>query len=46
MKQPSDITKEETLDPDDWASMRALGHRILDDALNYVETLRDRPAWQ
>src|SRR5512139_681058 len=46
VKQPPDALKEETLDPDDWASMRALGHRILDDALDYLETLRDRPAWQ
>lgn len=37
---------EQTLDPNDWASMRALGHRILDDALDYVQTLRERPAWQ
>ncbi len=37
---------EETLDPKDWESMRALGHRILDDALDYLETLRDRPVWR
>jgi aromatic-L-amino-acid/L-tryptophan decarboxylase len=37
---------EETLDPKDWESMRALGHRILDDMMDYLETLRDRPAWQ
>ncbi len=37
---------EETLDPDDWKAMRALGHRMLDDALDYIGTLRDRPVWQ
>lgn len=37
---------EETLDPEDWNSMRALGHKILDDAMDYIETLRDRPVWQ
>jgi len=37
---------EETLDPEDWKSMRALGHRILDDTMDYLETLRDRPVWQ
>ena len=37
---------EETLDPNDWVAMRALGHRILDDMMDYLETLRDRPAWQ
>ncbi len=37
---------EETLDPQDWASVRALGHRVLDDALDHMETLRERPAWE
>jgi aromatic-L-amino-acid/L-tryptophan decarboxylase len=37
---------EESLDPQDWKAMRALGHRMLDDALDYVETLRERPAWE
>ena len=44
MKERTDM--EETLDPEDWEHMRALGYRILDDALNYVESLRDRPVWQ
>ncbi len=39
-------TAEETLDPEDWESMRALGHRMLDDMMDYLETLRDRPVWQ
>ncbi len=37
---------EESLDPEDWESMRMLGHRILDDMMDYLKTLRDRPAWQ
>ena len=37
---------EESLDPNNWESMRALGHRILDDMMDYLETLRERPAWQ
>jgi aromatic-L-amino-acid decarboxylase len=45
MKEQNDV-REETLDPKDWAAMRALGHRILDDMMDYLETLRDRPAWQ
>ena len=36
----------ETLDPTDWAAMRALGHRMVDDAITWLETLRDRPVWQ
>src|ERR1700730_16109459 len=34
------------LDPPDWASLRAQGHRMLDDILDYVEHNRARPAWQ
>lgn len=45
-QEQTDIAAEETLDPDDWESMRALGHRMLDDMLNYLETLHDRPVWQ
>jgi len=37
---------EETLDPEDWGPIRALGHRMLDDMLNYMKTVRERPAWQ
>jgi aromatic-L-amino-acid decarboxylase len=46
MKERTEALLEETLDPNDWESMRALGHRILDDALDYLESLRDRPVWQ
>lgn len=37
---------EETLDPSDWESMRELGHRMVDDMLDYLRTVRDRPVWQ
>ncbi len=37
---------EETLDPSDWDSMRQLGHRMVDDMLDYLRTVRDRPVWQ
>jgi aromatic-L-amino-acid decarboxylase len=36
----------EYLDPDDWASMRKLGHRMVDDMLDYLEKLDAYPAWQ
>jgi glutamate/tyrosine decarboxylase-like PLP-dependent enzyme len=35
-----------TLDPDDWAELRALGHRMLDDMIDYIENVRERPVWQ
>jgi glutamate/tyrosine decarboxylase-like PLP-dependent enzyme len=37
---------EETLDPDDWAELRALGHRMVDDLLDYLRTVRERPVWR
>jgi aromatic-L-amino-acid decarboxylase len=37
---------EETLDPQDWDELRELGHRMLDDMLDYLSTVRDKPAWQ
>lgn len=43
MTDESAMPMEETLDPGDWESMRALGHRMLDDALDRLQTLRERP---
>ncbi|MBV8155334.1 MAG: cytochrome D ubiquinol oxidase subunit I [Candidatus Eremiobacteraeota bacterium] len=34
------------LDPKDWAAFRALSHTALDDALDYLEHVRQHPAWQ
>jgi aromatic-L-amino-acid decarboxylase len=35
-----------SLDPSDWLSVRAQGHRMLDDILDYIEHIRERPVWQ
>ena len=37
---------EETLDPDDWSAARALAHKIVDDAVLHLSSVRDRPVWQ
>jgi aromatic-L-amino-acid decarboxylase len=37
---------EETLDPLDWEDLRALSHKIVDDAINHTRDVRDRPLWQ
>lgn len=34
-----------TLDPDDWDGLRDLGHRALDDMVDYLKSVRSRPAW-
>ena len=37
---------EESLDPQDWSETRALAHRMIDDAINHLSTVRERPVWQ
>ena len=43
---PPTEAPEETLDPADWEAMRALGHRMMDDALDWLRGVRERPVWQ
>ena len=40
------VAREETLDPDDWNEVRVVAHRMVDDMLDYLATVRARPAWQ
>ena len=46
LKREKDVEPEETLDPDDWESTRKLGHRMVDDMVDYLKTVRERPVWQ
>ncbi len=39
-------TSEASLDPENWQDFRQQGHRMLDDMLDYIENLRERPVWQ
>jgi len=36
---------EYNLDPADWEAMRQLGHRMVDDMMDHLRTVRERPAW-
>jgi glutamate/tyrosine decarboxylase-like PLP-dependent enzyme len=36
----------DSLDPHDWPAFRAQSHRMLDDMLDYVENIRQRPVWK
>lgn len=36
----------ETLDPQDWEKTRALMHQMVDDAIEFTKTLRERKIWQ
>jgi len=33
------------LDPQDWEQYRALAHRMVDESLDYLRDVRDRPTW-
>ena len=35
-----------SLDPEDWTGFRLQAHRMLDDIIDYVATIRDRPVWR
>jgi aromatic-L-amino-acid/L-tryptophan decarboxylase len=37
---------EESLDPESWPAFTAHGHRVLDELLEWLRTLRERPTWQ
>jgi aromatic-L-amino-acid decarboxylase len=34
------------LDPQDWNTVRALGHRMFDDMVDWLASARDRPVWE
>ncbi len=34
------------LDPEDWSALAALGHRMLDDMIGALRTIRDEPVWR
>ena len=36
----------ETLDPQNWDQLRAQGHRMLDDMIDYIANTRERPVWR
>jgi len=46
MTNNENLPNEETLDPQNWESMRKLGHRMLDDVLDDLEELQHRPVWK
>jgi aromatic-L-amino-acid decarboxylase len=42
---PVHSESSQTLDPQNWDELRAQGHRMLDDMLDYAANIRDRPVW-
>lgn len=46
VKLPLHDTAQGTLDPRDWNDFRQLAHRMLDEAIDFVIDVRERPVWQ
>lgn len=42
----SDNETSKTLDPDNWEDARATAHEMIDDMIDYLKTVRERPAWR
>jgi glutamate/tyrosine decarboxylase-like PLP-dependent enzyme len=45
-QSPPLANNTETLDPDNWDGVRALGHRMLDDMFDHLAHVREHPVWQ
>jgi aromatic-L-amino-acid decarboxylase len=44
-EKPLPSEQSETLDPQNWDDIRAQGHRMLDDMIDYAANIRERPVW-
>jgi aromatic-L-amino-acid decarboxylase len=42
---PEGEPNDTTLDPEDWSEARRLGHELLDDLIDQLSTVAERPAW-
>jgi aromatic-L-amino-acid/L-tryptophan decarboxylase len=40
------LENEQSLDPENWEKTRQLAHQMLDDMLDYLQTIDQRPIWQ
>src|SRR4030081_2681823 len=46
LETPPQCESSETLDPQNWDEIRAQGHRMLDDMIDYAANVRERPVWR
>src|SRR6478752_6892981 len=42
----SDLEKSTSLDPTDWQAFREAAHRMLDDTIDHIANVRQKPVWQ
>jgi aromatic-L-amino-acid/L-tryptophan decarboxylase len=45
MTHQTQLENEETLDPQDWTALRQLAHGMVDDMLDYIQNVAQRPVW-
>src|SRR3984957_6468640 len=45
-ERASAMGPSETLDPESWDDVRVQGHRMLDDMIDYIAGIRERPVWR
>lgn len=46
METQQPITSVDSLDPENWDAARQLMHQMVDDAVDYLSSIRERPVWQ
>ena len=46
MSATASLQLEQGLDPQDWTSLRELGHQMVEDMVAYLENVAQRPVWQ
>ena len=44
-KNSKPVVKEESLDPRDWAELKKLGNVMVNDMVNFLQTIREQPVW-
>jgi glutamate/tyrosine decarboxylase-like PLP-dependent enzyme len=44
-KNSKPVLKEESLDPQDWDQLKKLGNVMINDMLNFLQTIREQPVW-
>ena len=40
------VNQQESLDPENWSTMRELGHQMVDEMLDYLQMIGEYPVWQ
>jgi aromatic-L-amino-acid/L-tryptophan decarboxylase len=46
MKTVNEKQKEQSLDPVNWNELKATGHSMVNDMIDFLQTIRQKPVWQ